>query len=215
MRMRTPVTRRLLGAVAVVSALALGATACGSGGTDDASGSAGPKDVAAALEKGGKVTVWAWEPTLKKVAEDFEKKYPKVDVELVNAGTGDKQYTALQNAIAAGSGAPDVAQIEYYALGQFAIGKSVENLAPYGADKHASGFTPARGTPSTGTGPSTPCPWTPVPWRSSTTRRSSTGTASPCRPPGTSTWTRPAPSTRPIPSSSSPTTPVTPASPPA
>ncbi|MFJ4674209.1 ABC transporter substrate-binding protein [Kitasatospora purpeofusca] len=142
MRTRTPVTRRLLGAVAVVSALALGATACGSGGTDDGSTSAGPKDLAAALEKGGKVTVWAWEPTLKKVAEDFEKKYPKVDVELVNAGTGDKQYTALQNAIAAGSGAPDVAQIEYYALGQFAIGKSVENLAPYGADKLAPGFTP-------------------------------------------------------------------------
>jgi multiple sugar transport system substrate-binding protein len=38
----------------------------------------------------------------------------------VNAGTGDKQYTALQNAIAAGKGVPDVAQIEYYAVLQFA-----------------------------------------------------------------------------------------------
>ncbi|WP_189955781.1 ABC transporter substrate-binding protein, partial [Streptomyces roseolus] len=45
-------------------------------------------------------------------------------------------------AIAAGSGAPDVAQIEYYALGQFAIGKSVEDLSPYGAIKHAQKFTP-------------------------------------------------------------------------
>ncbi|MFI6962742.1 ABC transporter substrate-binding protein [Streptomyces sp. NPDC050255] len=139
--MRTHTTRRLLGALAVASALALTATACGSDAEDGGGGTA-PKDVKSALEKGGKVTVWAWEPTLKKVAENFEKKYPNVDVELVNAGTGDKQYTALQNAIAAGSGAPDVAQVEYYALGQFAIAKSVEDLSPYGAQKFGKTFTP-------------------------------------------------------------------------
>ncbi|WP_455362504.1 ABC transporter substrate-binding protein [Streptomyces sp. SYSU K21746] len=139
--MRTHLTRRLLGALAVVSTLALTATACGSSdGSTEGAGS--PKDVKAALAKGGKVTVWAWEPTLKKTAADFEKKYPKVDVELINAGTGDKQYTALQNAISAGSGAPDVAQIEYYALGQFAIAHSVANLAPLGATAHDKAFTP-------------------------------------------------------------------------
>lgn len=137
--MRTNSTRRLLGAVAMACVMALGATACGS--SDPADGGGGPEDVKSALDKGGKVTVWAWEPTLKKVAADFEKKYPKVDIELVNAGTGDKQYTALQNAIAAGSGAPDVAQIEYYALGQFAIGKSVEDLAGYGATAYDKTFT--------------------------------------------------------------------------
>ncbi|MEU9858939.1 sugar ABC transporter substrate-binding protein, partial [Streptomyces sp. NPDC047974] len=100
--MRTHTSRRLLGALAVLATLSLTATACGSDDSDAGTGgTTGPKDIAAALEKGGKVTVWAWEPTLKKVAADFEKKYPKVDVELVNAGTGDKQYTALQNAIAA------------------------------------------------------------------------------------------------------------------
>ncbi|MFB7026267.1 MULTISPECIES: ABC transporter substrate-binding protein [unclassified Streptomyces] len=138
--MRTHTTRRLLGALAVLATLTLTATACGSDDPDTGSGGA-PKDVDAALRKGGKLTVWAWEPTLKKVAEDFEKKYPEVDVELVNAGTGDKQYTALQNALAAGSGAPDVAQVEYYALGQFTIGKSVEELSPYGAVKHSASFT--------------------------------------------------------------------------
>ncbi|MBT2442686.1 sugar ABC transporter substrate-binding protein [Streptomyces sp. ISL-36] len=137
--MRTNSTRRLLGAVATACVMALGATACGS--SDPAADSAGPKDVKSALEKGGKVTVWAWEPTLKKAAADFEKKYPKVDIELVNAGTGDKQYTALQNAIAAGSGAPDVAQVEYYALGQFAIAKSVEDLSGYGAAAYDKTFT--------------------------------------------------------------------------
>ncbi|MFK3734849.1 ABC transporter substrate-binding protein [Streptomyces sp. NPDC088090] len=140
--MPTHTTRRLLGALAALTTLTLTATACGSGDSDTGAGDTGPKDVAAALEKGGKVTVWAWEPTLKKVVEDFEKKYPKVDVELVNAGTGDKQYTALQNAIAAGSGAPDVAQVEYYALGQFTTAKTVEDLSPYGARKYAKSFTP-------------------------------------------------------------------------
>ncbi|MFI5583381.1 ABC transporter substrate-binding protein [Streptomyces sp. NPDC051822] len=139
--MSTHTTRRLLAALAVVSALALTATACGSDASDAGAGGSGPKDIEAALEKGGKVTVWAWEPTLEKVVQDFEKKYPKVDVELVNAGTGDKQYTALQNAIAAGNGAPDVAQVEYYALGQFAIGKSVEDLSSYGAQKYGTTFT--------------------------------------------------------------------------
>lgn len=136
--MRTNSRRRIVAAVAVTCALALGTTACGA--SDPADGSA-VKDVASALEAGGKVTVWAWEPTLKKVAADFEKKYPKVDVELVNAGTGDKQYTALQNAVAAGSGAPDVAQVEYYAVGQFAIGKALEDLAPHGASSHDQTFS--------------------------------------------------------------------------
>ncbi|MEW1688522.1 ABC transporter substrate-binding protein [Streptomyces sp. NPDC091265] len=138
--MRTHSTRRLLTAVTAVCAITLAAAACGSSDPDDSGGSSAD-DVASALAKGGRITVWAWEPTLKKVAADFEKKYPKVDIELINAGTGDKQYTALQNAISAGSGAPDVAQIEYYALGQFAIGKSVEDLAGYGAAKHDKSFT--------------------------------------------------------------------------
>ncbi|MEU8623559.1 sugar ABC transporter substrate-binding protein [Streptomyces sp. NPDC048669] len=137
--MRTNSTRRLLGAVATACVMAVAATACGS--SDPAADGGTEKDVKSALEKGGKVTVWAWEPTLKKVAADFERKYPEVDIELVNAGTGDKQYTALQNAIAAGSGAPDVAQIEYYALGQFAIGESVEDLSGYGAAGYDKTFT--------------------------------------------------------------------------
>ncbi|QGV77012.1 ABC transporter substrate-binding protein [Streptomyces ficellus] len=137
--MRTKNTRRFLGAVATACVLALGASACGSS-SDDGSG-ADKEDIANALKQGGKVTVWAWEPTLKKVAADFEKKYPKVDIELVNAGTNDKQYTALQNALAAGSGAPDVAQVEYYALGQFVFGKSVVDLARYGARDHDRAFS--------------------------------------------------------------------------
>ncbi|MFI7702241.1 ABC transporter substrate-binding protein [Nonomuraea sp. NPDC049480] len=140
-------TRRhalLLGAALSVSLLA---TACGSGGGDGGTSaapapSASAVDLEAALNAGGTITVWAWEPTLKQVVTDFQTKYPKVKVNLVNAGTGNDQYTALQNAIKAGSGIPDVAHIEYFALPQFALGKSLADLKAFGADKLDGTFTP-------------------------------------------------------------------------
>ena len=139
---RRAVTRGV--AIAGALTLALGLAACGS--SSDSTGGAGTTaaagDVQAALDAGGKLTVWAWEPTLKQVVTDFEAKYPKVKVDLVNAGTGNDQYTALQNAIAAGSGVPDVAQVEYYALPQFAIGKSLTDLSAFGAGDLDGTFTP-------------------------------------------------------------------------
>jgi multiple sugar transport system substrate-binding protein len=142
----TAISRRSLLLGAASSALLL---AAGCGSDDDAGSGAGagaPKgsdaDIQAALDAGGTITVWAWEPTLKQVVTDFQAKYPKVKVNLVNAGTGDKQYTALQNAIKAGSGVPDVAQIEYYALPQFALAKSLTDLGGFGSAKLDGTFTP-------------------------------------------------------------------------
>ncbi|WPO76418.1 MULTISPECIES: sugar ABC transporter substrate-binding protein [unclassified Streptomyces] len=136
-------SRRLLRGTGLLCALVLGASACG--GSDDDNSSrkpVGSGDLQAALKKGGTVTVWAWEPTLKQVEADFEKKYPKVDVKLVNAGTNNDQYKALQNAISAKKGVPDVAQIEYYALGQYALTESVTDLTPFGADKLGDSYSP-------------------------------------------------------------------------
>ncbi|MDY7089846.1 MAG: sugar ABC transporter substrate-binding protein [Actinomycetota bacterium] len=139
---------RFLKVAAAASAAVLALAACGGGGDDSSTGSGSggstvsDADVTAALEKGGTLTVWAWEPTLKAVVTKFQEKYPNVKVELVNAGTGDKQYTALQNAIAAGKGVPDVGQIEYYALPQFAIGKALTDLKPYGAEALKADFNP-------------------------------------------------------------------------
>ncbi|MGW3632105.1 ABC transporter substrate-binding protein [Streptomyces sp. NPDC005122] len=136
-------TGRLLRGFTLLSVLALGATACG--GSDDSSSgqkAVSATDIQAALKKGGSVTVWSWEPTLKTVVADFEKKYPKVKVNLVGDRSGDKHYTALSNAIAAGKGVPDVAQVEYFALSQYSLTKGLSDLAPYGAGKLASKYTP-------------------------------------------------------------------------
>jgi len=138
----TPTFRTVTRTAAVAAALALALTACGGGDTkDDATTPAGG-DTPAAGGLSGSLTVWAWEPTLEKVVADFETANPDVDVELVNAGTGNDQYTALQNAIAAGSGVPDVGQIEYYALPQFALGESLADLGPLGATELDGTFTP-------------------------------------------------------------------------
>jgi multiple sugar transport system substrate-binding protein len=141
---KTTARRLVRGAGAgLAGVLALALTACG--GSDDDGGSGGggsPEDVQSALEEGGSITVWAWEPTLEQVVTDFEAAHPNVQVELVNAGTSNDQYTALQNAMQAGSGVPDVAQIEYFALGQFAIADSIADLSSLGASELEDTFTP-------------------------------------------------------------------------
>src|SRR6266704_845162 len=113
-------------------ALAAGAAACG-----------GASSIAAALQQPATLTFWAWAPQSKDIVAAFEKKYPKVKVNLVNAGTAADEYTKLDNAIKAGSGAPDVAQIEYYALPQFALEGSLADLGDYGMDTLNSDYDAA------------------------------------------------------------------------
>ncbi|MFY1638206.1 extracellular solute-binding protein [Solwaraspora sp. WMMB335] len=133
----------LRGTAAVTTAVAASAAlaACGDDTTDDPAG-ASAADVDAALAAGGTIVVWAWEPTLQQVVTAFQARYPKVTVNLVNAGTSNDQYQALQNAISAGSGVPDLAQIEYFALPQFALGESLTDLTAFGADALDATFTP-------------------------------------------------------------------------
>jgi len=135
--------RPVLRGAAVASALMLALAACSSSNGDSPSPTS-TKDSTPTAEAplSGKITVWAWEPTLKDVVANFEKENPGVTVDLVNAGTGNDQYTALQNAIKAGNGVPDVAQVEYYALPQFALANSLTDLAQFGASSLDGTFTP-------------------------------------------------------------------------
>ncbi len=137
-------TRRLRTvAVATASVFALGLTlaGCASGGSTDDAG-ASEDALEAALEEGGELTYWSWTPSAEAQVAAFEEAYPNVDVKLVNAGTNTEEYTKLQNAITAGSGAPDVAQVEYYAIPQFALSDSLVDLAPYGFADLEDQYTP-------------------------------------------------------------------------
>jgi multiple sugar transport system substrate-binding protein len=142
----TRVWRRGAAVVVAGTIAAAGLTACSSSssGTGASSGSsASASDIAAALQKKSSITVWGWAPQDKDIVTAFEKKYPNVTVNLVNAGTSTTEYTKLQNAIKAGSGVPDVAQIEYYALPQFALANSVQSLDGYGLDSLKSDYSAA------------------------------------------------------------------------
>lgn len=114
--------------IAAVSILSV--AGCGSGG--NGSNSAGTTTL----------TVWSWEPTLTPVVKLFEKKYPNIKIKLVNAGTSTKEYTALSNAMKAGSGAPDVAQIETHALSEYVFQDQVVNIADMGAKKYKNFYQP-------------------------------------------------------------------------
>ncbi|MGR7003240.1 ABC transporter substrate-binding protein [Yinghuangia aomiensis] len=135
------------GSTAVTAAaLALALTACGggSGGGNASSGSkVDPSAVKAALDQPAEITFWTWVPNIGKTVDLFEKKYPNIKVNVVNVGESKDQYTKLTGALKAGKGAPDVAQIEYSALPQFALTKSLINLADYGAAGLKDAFAPS------------------------------------------------------------------------
>lgn len=107
--------RRGIGTTALVATLALAATACG-GSDEGDSGSDG--------EISGTVTYWdtsnaAEKGTYKKIAEDFEKKHPDVNVEYVHVNFGDANQK-FKNAAGGNSGAPDVMRTEVAWVAEFA-----------------------------------------------------------------------------------------------
>src|SRR6267154_2401756 len=146
---RSRIARTMAGAaVGLAVAGALAACSSSTSGSAPASGasaasgsSAQASSGAAALQAPTTLTGWAWAPQDKQLVTAFEKLYPKVKINLLNAGTGTTESTKLQNAIKAGSGVPDVAQIEYYALPQFALGGSLANLSSDGLGSDQSQFS--------------------------------------------------------------------------
>ena len=70
------------------------------------------------------ITVWGWEPSLAEVVRRFEAANPDIAVDVKD----DSDYTNLNTAIQDGYGMPDVAQIEYYALRQYAVSGQLLDL---------------------------------------------------------------------------------------
>jgi len=123
----------------LLSALVIGLIATG---TCLAAGKAEAPTTVPATEAAGKITVWAW-PSADKgfeaIIEGFKAKYPKVEVEwIMKPGLAGGTRDALQAALAAGSGAPDVVLIEINDIGTFAMSEGFVNLLdkPYDAGKY-------------------------------------------------------------------------------
>ncbi|MEE1928608.1 extracellular solute-binding protein [Streptomyces sp. TRM 70351] len=116
--------RRGIGTTALVAALALAATACGGGGDEE------PQQNGSG-ELSGTVTFWdtsndAEKGVYQKIAEDFEKEHPGVDVRYVNIGFDDAQ-NKFKNAANAGE-APEVMRTEVAWVADFASLQLIEPL---------------------------------------------------------------------------------------
>jgi len=117
-------------------------------GSSSAAASASPS-TSASLVAGGscsssavKITFWAWVPGMGRAVDEFNKTHPDICVTQEDVGAGNPEYVAITNALKAGSGAPDVAEVEYDELPSFEVTKDVDNLVPYGADAYKNDFVP-------------------------------------------------------------------------
>ena len=63
----------------------------------------------------------------------FEKEYPAIHVKVENVGQGLDHYSKVRTASKAGSGGPDVVQLEYQFISSFAQTGDLLDLTPYGA----------------------------------------------------------------------------------
>ena len=148
-------TRRISTAMAGAAAISLLA-ACSSGGSTSSSGGGSastPTSTASAspsvtVVAGGscspsatKITFWAWVPGMGRAVTEFNKTHPNICVTQEDVGAGSPEYVAITNALKAGSGAPDVAEVEFDELPSFEVTHNVVNLVPYGANNYKSDFT--------------------------------------------------------------------------
>ncbi|PPG56837.1 ABC transporter substrate-binding protein [Rathayibacter sp. AY2B7] len=154
----TPGISRLakgLRAAALLVTVGIGLAGCAPA-TPSSAGDSGSADVVSqadidtAMTTPTELTFWSWVPNIDQQIALFEKKYPAITVNAINAGTTSAEYTKLRSALAAGSGAPDVAQIEYPFLPTFAQTGDFLDLRPYGAEALESDFVDAAWSQVTG-----------------------------------------------------------------
>jgi multiple sugar transport system substrate-binding protein len=143
---------RTLGAAAgALAAIAL----AGCGGSSGSSSSSSTKSVASAStsstgSSGGSckpgathLTFWGWAGGYDLVVKKFNETHPKICVTLSNNGANVVEYAKLSSALKAGSGTPDVAEIEYTEVPSFEITNDLVNLVPYGVNNYKKDIVPA------------------------------------------------------------------------
>jgi multiple sugar transport system substrate-binding protein len=87
---------------------------------------------AAAPEGDITLEYWSWVPKMEEQAALFTKKYPNIKVKVVNLGGGQSgTYPKLQTALKAGTGAPDLAQVEFGYIPFFASTGGLADLGKY------------------------------------------------------------------------------------
>ena len=138
--------------IAAVAALTLaGCTSNGGGrhrsrGPTDSTGSTDGQITDAqreeALNTPTDLTFWTWVPDVQDQVDMFKKQYPAINVTVENVGQGLDHYSKVRTASQAGSGGPDVVQLEYQFISSFAQTGDLLDLTPYGAADIAGDYVP-------------------------------------------------------------------------
>jgi len=105
--------------------------ACG-GPTSSSSTSSGPVTL----------TFWTWVPNMQSEVNLFEQSHPNIKIKVVNAGQGALEYTKLRTVLKAGSGGPDIVQIEFQYLPTFELTGDLVDLSQYGANNIKNDYVP-------------------------------------------------------------------------
>ena len=130
------ITKRAAALVSGLAVAAVALTGCSTGAGTTTGSPASPVSQSAidkAMNTPTTLTFWTWVPNVSDEVALFEKKYPKITVKVENVGQGLAHYQKLRTALKSGSGAPDVAQMEYQYLSSFEVTKNLADLTPYGA----------------------------------------------------------------------------------
>ncbi|KFF31077.1 ABC transporter substrate-binding protein [Bifidobacterium bombi] len=83
------------------------------------------------------INVWSWEPSMEAEARVFERENPDIRVKVTEKSGYDNLNTAIQD----GYGQPDVVQLEYYALPQYAVSGQIRDITDE-ASGYSSSFSP-------------------------------------------------------------------------
>jgi len=79
---------------------------------------------------------------MSRAVTQFNATHPDICVTLQDPGAGTGEYVPLNNALKAGTGAPDVAEVEFDLLPSYEIQHYLVDLVPYGANNYKSDFAP-------------------------------------------------------------------------
>ncbi|HEX3788829.1 MAG TPA: extracellular solute-binding protein [Pseudonocardiaceae bacterium] len=140
--MRFPNKISLFAGALAVSLLAAGCSGGGSTAAPPPSGSPSVSGTAACRSGATPVTFWAWVPGIVRAVQAFNASHPSICVSLSNVGAGSPEYTKLTDSLKAGSGAPDVAEVEFDELPSFEITHNVVDLSKFGAANVKNQFVP-------------------------------------------------------------------------
>lgn len=146
--------RKMIGVLLSVSIIVSALAGCGAQSSQpdaatatDAAGTAADTETTAGTETASgeatEITVWSWDATVEAAIPAFEAANPDIKVKFENVGSASDQYKAIDNALQAGTGFPDVAQFEYFSVPYFAVANKLADLSALGAADYSSDYVEA------------------------------------------------------------------------